>query len=262
MAVLKDIDKADLEITGPAHHKLIAALEGVDPITRIEIGKENARFIVTHDQRVVEIASSSSPDRHVVYILAGAGDDIKKSDDILMMVSTLIQTQGADSVIRHLASGWLNDPKSPSFDAIAEIKHPARETPSEEAARRWRDAKQEMLKGHKSITASDLADMTGSTARNRASRANEWSKKGKIFGVHDGRQLLYPIFQIKEDRPNSLVEKVLRHLRPRMTEWEIFSWFTTPDGWSCRGRRPMDLMNQDPDAVLESARHQVVEQWD
>ena len=118
-----------------------------------------------------------------------------------------------------------------------------------------------MLHENDVMAAAELAEVTGISAANKGSRADEWRSNGCIFGVNDGRQWAYPLFQIKKGQPHMVVAEVLRLLRPKMTDWEIFAWFTAPDIWSCQGRLPKDLLDENSEVVLEAARHAVADTW-
>jgi len=54
--------------------------------------------------------------------------------------------------------------------------------------RRWTERNGAILRDNDVATAAELAEMTGSTAANKASQANEWWSDGRIFGVNDGKQ--------------------------------------------------------------------------
>lgn len=89
-----------------------------------------------------------------------------------------------------------------------------------------------------------------------------WLRDGTVFGVtaEDGDTRV-PAFQLVRGKPHPLIRQLLQILRPRRSDWEIFSWCGRPDTWTCQGRRPMDMLDADPDAVLEAARRQVEENW-
>ena len=55
---------------------------------------------------------------------------------------------------------------------------------------------------------------------------------------------------------------VLSHLHRRLSDSEIVAWLAAPDTWSCQGQRPLDLLGDDPDAVIEAARHTTADTWD
>ncbi len=76
---------------------------------------------------------------------------------------------------------------------------------------------------------------------------------GGIFGIEDRGSILYPAFQFDNTRrPKPVVAKVLQALGKR-GPWQVASWFTTPNGWLPDSRRPVDVMDTDPDAVVDAA---------
>lgn len=60
----------------------------------------------------------------------------------------------------------------------------------------------------------------------------------------------------------SVVPTVLNHLQQRLSDDEIVAWLTVTDTWSCRGKKPIDLLAFDPEATIEAARHAVAPSWD
>ncbi|KAA0677678.1 hypothetical protein DS843_22835 [Roseomonas genomospecies 6] len=124
----------------------------------------------------------------------------------------------------------------------------AGKTPFEINHIRWQKRKDELLR--------EVATLPGHLVA-------AWLRDGKVFGViaEDGETRV-PAFQITKGKPHPLIGQLLQILRPRRSDWEIFSWFARPDTWTCRGRRPLELLDEDPAAVLDAARHHVEERWD
>lgn len=54
----------------------------------------------------------------------------------------------------------------------------------------------------------------------------------------------------------------LDHLSRRLSDAEIVAWLDAPDTWTCKGQRPLDLLENDPEAVIEAARHATACTWD
>ena len=266
MIVPNEEESVSLQVEGPGHHKVMAAFEGADPITRVAIAANDAQVTVVKGHHSVHLGGRQglgSERAAVMYLLAGSKEEVKRSDDVMRVVAALLETAGPDVVMARLTGGFFGGASKHRRAVPARGKlPPASKSPSDEAARRWAERKEAMLSDNDVATAAELAEMTGSTAANKASRANEWRSDARIFGVNDGKQWVYPLFQIKEGRPHKVVAEVLRLLRPKMTDWEIFAWFTAPDMWSCRGRLPKDLLDENPEAVVEAARHAVADTWD
>jgi hypothetical protein len=145
-------------------------------------------------------------------------------------------------------------------ESLIDLLTPALEVPRPEAvlqARRNSDARRRFLEEHGALTSGEVAALAGSRAANRSALANRWRKEGKVFAVtlHDTQY--YPGFQFDENgRPLPAVERVLRALdAQRMGEWEVALWFTKRTGW-LDDRRPVDLLAEDSDAVVDAARRE------
>ena len=52
---------------------------------------------------------------------------------------------------------------------------------------------------------------------------------------------------------------VLGHLRPKLSDYEVLAFLDHPDVWACLGRRPVDLLGLEDDAVIEAARYLTVD---
>lgn len=131
----------------------------------------------------------------------------------------------------------------------------------EREARRWKHVREDFLRTNRSVTAPELAELTGSKSRNPSSRAHEWLRAGKVFSVNDGNATRYPLFQIDitEGKPRPEVREIVTHLREQLSDWQMAVWFTTPNAWTGDWRRPVDLLGAEPDLVVEAARHEVAE---
>ena len=125
-------------------------------------------------------------------------------------------------------------------------------------ARRNSEARAALLEEFEGLTASEVADLAGSAASNRSALAARWRKEGRIFAVANRSVQYYPVFQFGDDfRPLPAIASVLETLRREpMSEWEIALWFTSRNGW-LDDRRPVDLLQADPVAVVEAAGHEV-----
>ncbi len=123
-------------------------------------------------------------------------------------------------------------------------------------ARRNAEARAALLAEFGALTSSEVADLAGSRARNRAALANRWRKEGRILAVSHRGQTLYPGFQLDEDgRPRPEVAEVLAALGEGMGAWEVALWFTSASGW-LGGARPVDLLDREPERVVAAARRE------
>ncbi len=120
-------------------------------------------------------------------------------------------------------------------------------------------ARNALLQEFGALRSQDVADLAGSRASNRAALANRWRTENRVLAVPVHDELLYPGFQFTDEgRPRPAVGATLGWLRsdPHTTDWQAALWFVTPTGW-LGGRRPVDVLDDDPDAVVEAARREV-----
>lgn len=121
-------------------------------------------------------------------------------------------------------------------------------------ARRNAKCRAELLQEFGALSGEQIAEER-SRAANRHALAARWRKEGKLFGVPYRGQTLYPAFQLDADgalRP--VIAEVLAALpRKRMSDWELALWWTAANGWLC-GRRPVDLLDDESQALVAAAR--------
>jgi hypothetical protein len=103
-------------------------------------------------------------------------------------------------------------------------------------------------------SSTDVAKLARSTASNRAATANRWVNQRKVFPVDvDGAQR-FPGFQFDENgRPRPIIADVLAAFGDRLTGWELALWFTGSSDW-LGDERPVDVLDSDPELVVEAAR--------
>jgi hypothetical protein len=118
------------------------------------------------------------------------------------------------------------------------------------------EARWKLLKEFGAYTSGEIGDHR-SRAKNRHALASRWRTEGKIFHVEYHGQRLFPSFQFDTETfdPQPVVALVLAALpRREMTDWEVALWWTADNGW-LDGCRPVDLMPEDPDALVAAAAH-------
>lgn len=121
-------------------------------------------------------------------------------------------------------------------------------------ARRNADFRADFLERYDVLDARQVHDLYGAEADNSAALAGRWRSGGRVFGIEDRGRILYPAFLFDDTgRPKPVVARVLQALGKR-GPWQVASWFTAPNGWLPDDRRPVDVMDADPDAVAEAAR--------
>ncbi|HYG61475.1 MAG TPA: phasin family protein [Thermoanaerobaculia bacterium] len=124
-------------------------------------------------------------------------------------------------------------------------------------ARRNAEARAALFAEFGGLTSADVAELAGSKARNKAALANRWKQEGRIFSVPYQGGTYFPGFQFDaQGRPRPVVAEVIAVLGPPVsTEWELALWFMGRHG-SVGDRRPVDLLDSEPDAVIQAARYE------
>ena len=128
-------------------------------------------------------------------------------------------------------------------------------------ARRNAEARTALLGEFGALRSAEVAELAGSRAANRAALGNRWRAENRVVAVPVGDELLYPGFQFTtEGRPHPTVGAALRTLRSArgLSDWQAALWFAGANGW-LGGRRPVDLLDEDPGAVEDAARREVAE---
>jgi hypothetical protein len=135
-----------------------------------------------------------------------------------------------------------------------------REAWRETEAARWAEIRAEWLKRYPVLTAAEMARLAGSSTVNPSALLNGWVEAKRVFGLTQGRQLLYPAFQIGRDgQPKKAFRRLLTALEGKLAGWPLAIWLTRPnaafDGWAT----PLDLIERDPEAVVKAAQLEVQE---
>jgi hypothetical protein len=147
------------------------------------------------------------------------------------------------------------------LEQLVEALTPQQEPPAPAAllqARRNAQARKQLLDEFGALKAVEVADLAGSTAENRSATANRWRHEGRIFGVRYQDAVYFPGFQFADDgQPLPAIRDLLAVLVPAgLTPWEIALWFATRTS-ALDDRRPVDLLVDDPHALIDAARHEV-----
>jgi len=122
-------------------------------------------------------------------------------------------------------------------------------------ARRNAEARAAMLEEFGALTAAEVAELAGSEAKNSSALAGRWRREGRVLAVEHHGTVYYPGFQFDSSgKPRPEIAGVLRYLSsPDVTSWQQVLWFTSANGW-LGGRRPVDLLDDDGDAVVAAAK--------
>lgn len=117
-------------------------------------------------------------------------------------------------------------------------------------------ARRALLRNFPMLSSAEMASLAGSQARNTAALANRLKGQGRIFALNQGRGDLFPAFQFGEDgKPLPGIAEVIR-LFEGQDAWSLALWFASPSGW-LGGKRPADVVPDDPNGVIDAARRAV-----
>jgi len=109
------------------------------------------------------------------------------------------------------------------------------------------------------LSSTEAAETMGYGANRTWAAANR--KNGRLLGVRRGGGFRYPGFQLTPD-----VLPVIAHLIDiaRQNAWSAESvvlWLCSPSGWLADDHRPVDLLAEEPHAVLEAASSAMAAHW-
>lgn len=236
--------------------------------------RQNARYRITSGERVVErLLSPYSYAQHqlepgvaptvefqVIDEGGGVGSTLSVQpmdprDEVILM-----EGEGGDCEVRVLApeEPAESDLDSGVMERMIEAMLPPLSallptTVAALQARRNAEARASLLREFGALTSTQVAELAGSRAANRAALANRWKQEGRIFSVSHQGATLYPAFQLDhEGKPLPVIARVIGALGSQSSEWQLALWFVSSNGW-LRGRRPVDLLESEPEAVVEAA---------
>ena len=81
----------------------------------------------------------------------------------------------------------------------------------------------------------------------------------RIFTVIHRNAIYVPSFQFDENgRPRPAIAKVIQILGGDTSDWGLALWFTAANGW-LDGKRPVDLLKDEPGEVVQAAEQEAAE---
>lgn len=109
----------------------------------------------------------------------------------------------------------------------------------------------ELLRVYGGLTPAQVADLHGSSARNRGALVDNWRRASRAFTVTLHGRTLVPGFQITNDgSPHPVLATLLPVLRRIPgSDWSLAAWFTSPNAyfdWA----KPADILAARPDAPV------------
>ncbi|SIO36335.1 hypothetical protein SAMN05443247_04442 [Bradyrhizobium erythrophlei] len=126
-------------------------------------------------------------------------------------------------------------------------------------ARMTAEARKAALESGDWLTAVQIAEMAGFSASNPSAQPNKWKKDGQIFAVRHRGVDYFPGYALDPSagyRPAKGLARVLGVLRGRKDDWGLAYWFASVNSF-LGGKRPQDLLIDQPDRVLAAAEDEV-----
>jgi hypothetical protein len=187
----------------------------------------------------------------------GAG--VKQAGEIAEAQVAPYGSQEEDPVILSLARLLVraSEERKERAEALIEAMLPRPEVQSPIAvlqARRNAVAREALIREFGALTSLQVAELAGSQAKNKAALAHRWKEEGRIFAVQSQGTTCFPAFQFDASgRPRPVIADIIEALGHRGSEWQLALWFIAETGW-LGGRRPVDLLEREPEVVLAAAR--------
>lgn len=114
-------------------------------------------------------------------------------------------------------------------------------------------ARSALLEEFGAFSAAEVNDRVQASGEGAPGKGVLWQQEGRIFGVTHQDQLIFPAFQFDpEGRPREVIAALLDVLSKGLTDWQLALWFIRANGW-LGGRRPVDLLESEPEAVMDAA---------
>ncbi|HEU5137430.1 MAG TPA: hypothetical protein VFU13_19970 [Steroidobacteraceae bacterium] len=81
-----------------------------------------------------------------------------------------------------------------------------------------------------------------------------WRRRALIFGARYKGRDYFPAFQFRLGEPKPIVQQILCLVKPS-DDWHAMFWFVGTNVWLDGIASPYEVMDLDPDQVLEAASH-------
>jgi hypothetical protein len=120
---------------------------------------------------------------------------------------------------------------------------------------RYEKARESAVKEFGLLRSDALARAIHSTAENVSLVASKWRRKREIFAVNYGGKPGYFAFEFDPmtGRPKPVIAKIIETFPPNTDGWRLALWLTSANP-RLGNRRPVDLLDADPDKVIEAAK--------
>jgi RNA polymerase sigma factor (sigma-70 family) len=262
-------DPADLVIAKETVRETIAAVLQHLPARQraVVILRELMQWRATEVAELLEtsVASTNNALQRARSTLADVGISVPDEAEFFPAgpaTSMAEGTRGISEGTRQKESETRRVPRPASAEAIVRLTQdltPPIDIPSPVEllqARRNAIARSEMLARLGALSSADVADLIGSSAKNRSAIASRLRKERRLLGVDYRGVTYFPAFQFSNGEPLPLLADVLAVLGDaQWSDWEQALWFVTANEW-LEGRSPVDAL-EDPDRVLAAAIREV-----
>jgi hypothetical protein len=120
---------------------------------------------------------------------------------------------------------------------------------------RYERARESAVKEFGLLRSEDLARAVHSTAENVSLVASKWRRRGEVFAVNYGGKPGYFAFQFDPitGRPKPAIAKIIEAFPPNTDGWRLALWLTAANP-RLGNRRPVDVLDKDPEKVIEAAK--------
>lgn len=118
------------------------------------------------------------------------------------------------------------------------------------------ESRKAILESGSWLKAKEVADLAQLSPTNASSQPNRWKRERQIFAIsHNGVDYfpLYALDPANGYRPREALSTLLDIFGGSRDAWQLASWFLAVNG-RLGGRRPQDVLETDPKAVIEAAR--------
>lgn len=112
-----------------------------------------------------------------------------------------------------------------------------------------------ILEGGDWVTVQGFSDVSDRCIGIPSASISEWKMQGLIFSIQFEGEEYYPGYALDPQcqfLPRSGLKTILEILKNR-SGWELAFWFDSPNSY-LGGRRPKELLPDDPEKVLHAAR--------
>jgi hypothetical protein len=120
---------------------------------------------------------------------------------------------------------------------------------------RYEKARENAVQEFGLLRSDDLARAIHSTAENVSLVASKWRRKGEIFAVNYGGKPGYFAFQFDPvtGRPKPVIARIIEAFPSNTDGWRFALWLTSVNS-RLGNRRPVDMIDQEPERVIEAAK--------